>query len=423
MNGPKGVIKKLGIIIFVLMIITSLSLWLFSRHKTVSVTPAAPALTAAPATNENWQTYQIKNGDSLASVFAHFKLPEQTLLAVQKLHSAHLRHLQAGESLALLIKQNDLDSLKYDLDARRYVLVTLTKGVAHLSIVEKPITSGLVFKSAVIAYSLQNAAYQAGFTKAMSAELREIFQNHSDPALAVHKNDRIEVLYREYYIDGKKYKAGDIMAAELFHDNKKHLIVRYQDPANSVGYYTANGQSLDPLFLSYPVQFKRISSRFTHHRLDPYLHEWRAHLGVDFAADRGTPIHSIGDGRISFIGRDGGYGNAVRVRYGHEYEALYGHMSRFVKGLHVNDYVKKGETIGYVGSTGWATGPHLHFSFYDDGVPENWLAFTLPRAGGIANRYLSGFEATERDMLRTFQADEPKPVAMAQTINKKNVKQ
>ena len=427
MNGSKGIIKKLGMAVCVIAIVASSTLWLYSHHKsanpapiTTAATTIAPATT--PVTTDNWQSYQIKNGDTLASIFAQYKLPQTSLLAVEKLRSLHLRNLHPGDTLNFLIKQNNLISLKYDLDARRYALITLSNDIAHLSIIDKPITSNLLFKSAVIAYSLQSAAYQAGLTKTMSAELREIFQNHANPALTAHKNDHIEILYREYYIDGKKYKPGDIVAAELIHDNKKQLVLRYQDPVNSDGYYTANGRSIDPLFLPYPVQFKRISSRFTHHRLDPYLHAWRAHLGVDFAADRGTPIRSIGNGRIDFIGRDGGYGNAVKVHYGRYYEALYGHMSRFAKALHNNEYVKKGEIIGYVGSTGWATGPHLHFSFFVDGVPEDWLSLPLPRADGISNHYLSAFEATERELARTLQQDEPKPTKVAQNTNTKNVK-
>lgn len=427
MNRPKGVAKKLGLILAVPALIAGTTLVLFLHHKktpapsplaisdaaTAAATPTpaplpssvdAPATRAAapaPAPSASWQAYQVKRGDTLSSIFAQLKLPKPTLLAIQRLHSPELRHLHAGETLNFLIQQGNLLSLQYNLDFRRQAEITLSKDHAHLAIKEKPMTSGLEFKSGVINHSLQAAANQAGLTHAMTAELHHAFPNF-------HKNDRFELLYREYYVDGQKYKTGDVVAAELISNNQKHFVFRFQDPENSESYYAANGSSLDPMFLSAPLSYKHISSRFSYHRLDPYLHTWRAHLGVDFAADSGTPIRSIGDGRIVFIGRDGGYGNAIKIQYGRAYQALYGHMHRFVHGLHVNQYVKKGEIIGYVGSTGWSTGPHLHFSFFVNGVPENWLGISLPYAGGISSRYLPAFEAMKHEMLATLAADEAK---------------
>lgn len=431
MNTPTGVVKKLGIVLGALLVIAGASLPFILHHKkteatnplaisdaaTAAVTPApaplpssnaAPATMAAtavtaPAPSANWQAYQVKHGDTLSSIFTQLQLPKPSLLAIQKLHSPELRHLHAGANLNFLIQQGNLLSLQYDLDFRRQAEITLTKGHAQLAIKEKPMTSGLVFKSGVINRSLQASANQAGLNRTMTSEL-----HHAFPSF--HKNDRFELLYREYYVDGQKYKTGDVVAAELISNNQKHFVFRFQDPENSESYYAANGSSLDPMFLSAPLSYKHISSRFSYHRLDPYLHTWRAHLGVDFAADSGTPIRSIGDGRIVFIGRDGGYGNAIKIQYGRAYQALYGHMHHFVRGLHVNQFVKKGEIIGYVGSTGWSTGPHLHFSFFVNGVPENWLGISLPYAGGVSSRYLPAFDAMKREMLATLAADEPKTI-------------
>lgn len=155
---------------------------------------------------------------------------------------------------------------------------------------------------------------------------------------------------------------------------------------------------MEARFLRAPLHYKRISSYFSYNRYDPVLHKIRPHLGVDFAAPLGTPIQSIGEGQIIFTGRDGGYGMTIKVRYGHHYLALYGHMLRFAK-LHLNKWVHKGEIIGYVGKSGWSTGPHLHFGFYINGKPQNWLAMKLPKDQSIPRKYEKPFLNTAKQLL------------------------
>ena len=192
------------------------------------------------------------------------------------------------------------------------------------------------------------------------------------------------------------------MVAEFINKGQTHYAVRYTYPKNHTGYYTLDGRGVQPLFLRKPVHYKRISSYFTYRRMDPYLHVMRPHLGVDFAAKRGTPIHSIGNGRVIFCGRDHGYGNAVVIRYSRKYKTLYGHMEKFAKGLHTGQFVKRGQIIGYIGSTGWSTGPHLHFEMYVYGIPRNPLKMSFPGGKSIPASYSKRYLAYAHKMLNRF---------------------
>ena len=187
-------------------------------------------------------------------------------------------------------------------------------------------------------------------------------------ALNIRRGDHFTVVYDQLYLDGKKIGNGDILAAEFVNQGQVYRAVRYEKPNGTADYYTPDGNSMRKEFLRTPVAFTRISSRFSLGRYHPILNRIRAHKGVDYAAPTGTPIKATGDGRVAFRGRKGGYGNVVILDHGRGYSTLYGHMSRFARGERVGTRVHQGQVIGYVGSTGMATGPHLHFEVRADGV-------------------------------------------------------
>jgi len=360
--------------------------------QNLSIQPITAAQLAAPQTTNPGKVsaITIQPGDTLASIFEQLHLNAATLeeATASALANSHLTHIKPGQKITFNISPNHkLQQIIYAYDEDSTLNISKSAHGYETTVKSKPVTLALSYKQATIAHSLSGAAMKAGLTSKLYHQLTDIFQGTIDFKHSIHRGDQFALLHREYYIDGRKNHAGDIIAAKFIIHGKKYYAFRYTYPKNHTGYFTLNGKGVQPLFLKVPVKYKRISSYFTYHRMDPYLHVMRPHLGIDYAAPRGTPIHSIGAGHVLFAGRDHGYGNAVVIRYSHKYKTLYGHMEKFAKGLHAGDYVKRGQTIGYIGSTGWSTGPHLHFEMYVYGIPKNPLKLKFPGGQSIPASY------------------------------------
>jgi murein DD-endopeptidase MepM/ murein hydrolase activator NlpD len=226
-------------------------------------------------------------------------------------------------------------------------------------------------------------------------ELANVFGWDIDFALDIRKGDNFTVLYEELYRNGEKISDGNILAAEFINDGKAYRAVRYTNPqTNRSEYFTPDGKSMRKAFLRSPVNFTRISSRFTVNRYHPVLHKFRSHKGVDYAAKRGTPIQAAGDGKVIFKGKKGGYGKVMIVQHGTKYTTLYAHLKTYNRKLKVGSKVKQAQTIAYVGSSGLATGPHLHYEFRVNGVHRNPLTVKLPISKPVPKRYMADFELT-----------------------------
>jgi len=197
--------------------------------------------------------------------------------------------------------------------------------------------------------------------------------------------DDIEPRWRE------KLRDGPIIAAEFVNRGKTYRAVRYIDAEGRSNYYTPDGTAMRKAFLRTPVEFSRISSRFTLARRHPILNTIRAHKGVDYAAPAGTPVRSTSDGIIAFKGIKGGYGNVIELQHGSRYRTVYAHLSGFARNVRTGKHVSQGQIIGYVGQTGLASGPHLHYEFRVDGVHRNPLAVKVAQADPIGNRYRDDF--------------------------------
>ena len=237
------------------------------------------------------------------------------------------------------------------------------------------------------------AAQNAGVSQNIIMELANIFGWDIDFALDIRKGDSFTLLYEELFRDGEKISDGNILAAEFINDDQAYRAVRYTNPqTNQSEYFTPDGKSMRKAFLRTPVNFTRISSRFTVSRYHPVLHKVRSHKGVDYAAKSGTPIQSAGDGKVIFKGKKGGYGNVLIVQHGSKYTTLYAHLKSFNKKLKVGSKVRQGQTIAYVGSTGLATGPHLHYEFRVNGTHRNPLTVKLPASSPVPERYMADFE-------------------------------
>jgi murein DD-endopeptidase MepM/ murein hydrolase activator NlpD len=243
-------------------------------------------------------------------------------------------------------------------------------------------------------------------------ELANIFGWDIDFALDLRKNDQFSILYEKQFVDGEEIAAGNILAAEFSNRGKTFRAVRFVDPKGHANYFTPDGNSMRKTFLRTPVDFARISSRFNLKRKHPVLNQIRAHKGVDYAASTGTPIKATGDGKIIFRGWKGGYGRVVIVQHGQRYTTLYAHLSKFNHKRKKGGYVKQGQIIAYVGKSGLATGPHLHYEFRVNGVHRNPLTVPLPHAKPITKQYLAEFSKQTQPLIS--QLDQIKTVRLAQ---------
>ncbi|MBV9343431.1 MAG: peptidoglycan DD-metalloendopeptidase family protein, partial [Gammaproteobacteria bacterium] len=280
------------------------------------------------------------------------------------------------------------------------------------NVLENPLQTRTRTIRGVIDRSLFEAVAAAGAHDQTAVALADIFAWDIDFVLDVRAGDAFVVTYPEIYRDGVYVKDGPIQAAEFINQGHDYRAVRYTDPEGGSHYYTPDGKSLHKAFLRAPLEFTRVSSRFNSARHHPILNLIRAHKGVDYAAPMGTPVRAAGDGRVRFAGRKGGYGNVVEIEHGASIVTVYGHLSRFAHGIREGAHVTQGVTIAYVGMTGLATGPHLHYEYRVNGVFKNPQTVVLPGAAPIEARWREDFLARTAPLLATLEAT-PGPMLVA----------
>jgi len=248
-------------------------------------------------------------------------------------------------------------------------------------------------KSGEIRSSLFGATDSAGIPDAIATQLADIFGGDIDFHRDLRKGDRFTLIYEMYYHHGQGIRSGKILTAEFINGGKTYRAIHYQPQVNEGrgSYYSPDGKSLRKAFLRSPLEFSRVTSGFTSARFHPILQQWRAHKGVDYGAPTGTKVRATGDGVVEFAGKQGGYGNVVILRHNGRYSTAYGHLSGFASGLRTGSRVSQGEIIGFVGATGWATGPHLHYEFRIGGEQVNPLAAALPAATPLEGNQLVAF--------------------------------
>jgi murein DD-endopeptidase MepM/ murein hydrolase activator NlpD len=342
-----------------------------------------------------WHEVMVKSGDSLALIFSNLDIPPQQLHKILELGGAahNLKKIYPGQSLRLLTNPDiGLVKLEYQIDRLNSMEVRRQDddfeiGTSHRT-PERRVTNAIN----TINSSLFIAGQEANLSDSLTMELANIFGWDIDFALDIRKGDEFALIYEELYLDGEKIENGEILAAAFVNQGKTYKAVRYTDKSGRTDYYSPDGKSMRKAFLRTPVEFSRVSSRFNLKRKHPVLNRIRAHKGVDYAAPRGTPIKSTSNGKIVFRGKKGGYGNTVIVQHGTKYSTLYAHMSKFRSGLGKGSRVKQGQIIGYVGSSGLATGPHLHYELRINGVHRDPLRAKLPGADPLKKKYREDFK-------------------------------
>ena len=274
-----------------------------------------------------------------------------------------------GSPISLHLYVQDADALFKRLTVER-------NGSTFTSRIETaPYIANARLASGAIQTSLFAAADEARIPDTVAVQIAEMFSSEIDFRRALRKGDRFNVVYETLEADGEALRTGRVLSAEFVNAGKAHQAMWFQPPgqdelglAHKGGYYTLDGKSLRRAYLGSPLEFSRVSSGFSM-RFHPVLQKWRAHLGTDFAAPTGTPARTVGDGVVSFAGVQGGFGNVVFIKHRNGHETVYAHLSRI--NVHVGQSLKQGETVGLVGATGWATGPHLHFEFRVNGVHQD----------------------------------------------------
>lgn len=342
---------------------------------------------SAPATDPNHREIIVAKGDTLSTLFEKVGLSATTLQEVMASdkQARQFTRLQAGQVLQFeLTPDGQLKQMHSKLsDLEAISLAKTADGFSFSREVSKPNVRN-AYAHGVINSSLSSSAARAGLSHNLTMDMANIFGYDVDFAQDIRKGDEFDVVYEQKVVNGKPVGTGNILSARFTNRGKTYTAVRYTNKQGNTNYYTAEGNSMRKAFIRTPVDFARISSMFSMGRKHPILNKIRAHKGVDYAAPRGTPIKATGDGKVLLAGRRGGYGNTVIIQHGDTYRTLYGHMQGFAKGVKTGGSVKQGQVIGYIGTTGLSTGPHLHYEFQVNGVHVDPLGQKLPMADPIA---------------------------------------
>jgi murein DD-endopeptidase MepM/ murein hydrolase activator NlpD len=361
---------------------------------------------------------KIQRGDTVASVLARLGIQDANVLAqlrASRQADPIFRQMSPGKLVTARVSGGGrLQALIFPLNGGKdLALAVEADGNDGLRISEQPLSleTQVLAASAEIRYSLFGAADAAGIPDGVATQLADIFGGDIDFHRDIRKGDRFSVVYESINHLGKMVRTGRILAAEFVNDNHVYRAVWYADEHGQGGYYTAEGKNIRKAFLRSPLEFSRITSGFSGARFHPVLKEMRAHRGVDYGAPTGTRVKATGDAVVEFAGVRGGYGKVIILRHQGTYSTVYGHLSGFAPGLRQGTRVSQGDIIGYVGATGLASGPHLHYEFRINGVHQNPLAVALPTAPPLAQHQLPHFrEQVQQSLARLDQLG---PTALA----------
>ncbi|MEQ1598536.1 MAG: peptidoglycan DD-metalloendopeptidase family protein [Methylotenera sp.] len=352
---------------------------------------------------EFWQIDKIRQDDMLGSLFKRLNIHDENAIKVLMTDpraDALNRQLVPGRTIKT--KTNfvgDLLRLEYEVDNETTLTAELTPNGYAVSTQKLNLNIRRVLKSVTIVNSLFGATDAAGIPDQIALQLAEIFSGDIDFNEDLWPDDKFNVIYEAYFNAGELIKTGNVLAVEFTNKGKVYQAVRFGDAEGKFAYYTPEGKALNKSFLRSPVEFSRISSTFSKGRFHPILQRMRAHQGVDFAAPTGTRVKASGEGVVDFVGKKGGYGNVIVLKHKNGFSTVYGHLSAFAKGLRKGLKVAQSDIIGYVGMTGLATGPHLHYEFLVGKVHKDPLKVVLPTSVPINEKDRPIFNALSADYM------------------------
>lgn len=361
----------------------------------------------APNAEPDYQRVTVRSGDSLSAIFSRAGISAQETHRVINADDRvrALRRIYPGDELLFHVDdEGRLQSLRYAMDnVRTLVVERHPEDGFSTRIVEEVLETRVVEASGTIDRSLFVSARRAGLSQRQVMQFMSIFEWQLDFNRDIRRGDAFSVVYEAEFLDDEQVSDGRILAAKLINGSRRHTALRFEQEDGTVGYYGANGENLRKAFIRRPVQNARISSGFDRNRMHPVLGHRRPHLGTDFAAPTGTPIMASGAGRVVHVGRKGGYGHTVIIQHNNRYRTLYAHMSRYADGLRNGSRVEQGEVIGYVGRSGLATGPHLHYEFLVEGNHYDPMAIDLPTGDPIPSSQMTAFRQHTAGALAQLQ--------------------
>jgi len=371
---------------------------------------------AAPAPFE-FVAITIGRNDTLDQIFRGLQLKLSDLAELRSLPNVRksLDMIRPGDIIQLTHLDGEIKSMTRRINETATLSVTRAEEGFSANIVENPLETDERMLRGTVDSSLYVAVNSAGGTDRLAVSLADVFKYDIDFVNSVRPGDSFVVAHEQQFQDGEFVRDGDILAAEFVNAGRTYRAVRYVSPQGRADYYTPDGRPVRKAFLRYPVDYARISSGFNLARRHPVLNRVRAHKGIDFAAATGTPIKAAGAGRVVSRGRNGGYGNAVVLAHKGGVTTLYGHMSRFARGLSVGNSVAQGQVIGYVGMTGLATGPHVHYEYRVNGVHKNPARVTVAKADPIPASLMADFTAQTTPLLARLDAPAGSSVMVAGT--------
>ena len=338
------------------------------------------------------QIHTVRKGDSLSVIFEDKQVPLNTAYKIFDFDKNNLlSSIIPGDIMEFNYMGDNLLSIEIIKDDINSILIKTEDEISIVNI-KKEAQTITSFGFGEIKDSFYKSAKDVGIPDSIIMDFAYIFGWDIDFIFDVRKGDKFSVIYETDFSEGEKISSGDIVFAEFTNREKKYIAQRFFDDVQGKQYFNENGENVKKAFLRAPLDFAYISSHFNPNRMHPILHKIKAHNGVDYAAKRNTPVKASGDGVISFIGRQSGYGRTVEIKHGGNIKTLYAHLERFNKKLKVGSKVKQGEIIAYVGDSGQATGPHLHFEFWQGEIRSDPVKVKLPSAKPVNNSQRNEFE-------------------------------
>ncbi len=353
-----------------------------------------PELAAKPDSPGRIITGSIKRGETISSLLGDLFSPKELHELTRQCRDVYpLTRISAGQPYKLTLSEGNFERFAYDIDSDNQLIIF--RGGDGFSVTREPIP--YTVEHATVKGTIESSLFQAvvdiGESEGLAVQLADIFAWDIDFFHDIRPGDAFEVLIEKRYRDGALAGNGRLLAASFRVQDETYQAFYFQDGDRPPGYYDQDGRSLRKAFLKAPLSFGRISSGFNMRRIHPITHRVEAHPAIDYAAPRGTPVHSVGNGTVTFAGSRGNNGNCVKIHHPNGWTTMYNHLGRFGKNIRAGKKVEQGQVIGYVGSTGSSTGPHLDFRMYKNGKAVNPLKVKSPPAVPVSSTNLAEFNA------------------------------
>jgi len=341
---------------------------------------------------KTYQIHEVEDGENLSIIFENFGVPLNTAYKIFRLDSKNIvTNIKPGEKMRFEYSGENLTSIEIIKDRINSILISLNPEIVFKNIT-KSIELVESYKGGTIQSSFYEAALDADIPEAIIMDFAYIYGWDVDFVFDIREGDEFHVIYETPYSEGEKVKNGDIVLAKFINKGKTYYANRFFTSKSKKEYFDEEGNNMQKAFLRAPLDFAYISSHFNPNRMHPVLHKIRAHNGVDYAAKRGSPIRTTGDGVVSFVGQRNGCGKEIVIKHSNEYSTRYCHLENFSKGLKKGKKVLQGETIGFVGSSGLATGPHLHYEFKIGNKRIDPIKVKLPSAEPVPQNLKLSFD-------------------------------